>query len=67
MNPVISSIGTKRWYNDFGEYHRENGPAIEWVNGSKEWYIDDNRHRLDGPAVESYPSSARKPRPLGRG
>jgi len=32
--------------------HRENGPAIENTNGSKEWYIDGKRHREDGPAVE---------------
>jgi hypothetical protein len=32
--------------------HREDGPAIEYVNGRKEWYLNGERHREDGPAVE---------------
>ena len=35
-----------------GQLHREDGPAIECVNGHKEWYWADQRHREDGPAVE---------------
>ena len=35
-----------------GEYHRENGPAIEYDNGSKFWYINGKPHREDGPAIE---------------
>jgi len=31
--------------------HREDGPAIIWNNGSKEWYINGVRHRTNGPAV----------------
>ena len=40
------------WLN--GKYHRnpKEGPAFEWLNGTKEWYIEDQRHRLYGPAVE---------------
>jgi hypothetical protein len=32
--------------------HREDGPAIESVSGSKFWYVDGKLHRLDGPAIE---------------
>ncbi len=32
--------------------HRTDGPAIEYADGSKAWYVDDILHRLDGPAVE---------------
>jgi hypothetical protein len=32
--------------------HREDGPAFENVDGSKEWYLDGQLHREDGPAVE---------------
>jgi hypothetical protein len=31
-----------------------DGPAIECINGRKEWYFDGKRHRLDGPAIEKY-------------
>jgi hypothetical protein len=42
-NPIIDKYGTKRWYNENGEYHREDGPAIEWFDDFNEWYINDKR------------------------
>ena len=41
-----------RWYNSKGQFHRENGPAIEHTSGYKSWYINGKCHREDGPAVE---------------
>ena len=41
-----------KWYNLEGQLHRENGPAIEWDDGSKAWFINGKRHRVDGPAIE---------------
>ena len=35
-----------------GKQHREDGPAVEWADGSKEWWVDGLRHREDGPAIE---------------
>jgi hypothetical protein len=32
--------------------HREDGPAIERADGSKEWYLNDQLHREDGHAIE---------------
>jgi len=32
--------------------HREDGPAIEWANGDKSWYLNGKIHREDGPAIE---------------
>jgi len=47
----INSIGTKYWYlND--RLHREDGPAVEYVDGDKWWYFHGKPHRLDGPTVE---------------
>lgn len=51
-NPTIDSCGTKIWYNSAGEFHRDNGPAIEYANGDKTWYQNGKLHRLDGPAIE---------------
>jgi len=48
---VIDKEGTKRWY-DQDKLHREDGPAIEYVNGDKLWFRQDKLHREDGPAVE---------------
>jgi len=36
---VESADGTKRWYLD-NEFHRKDGPAIEYVNGTKQWYLN---------------------------
>ena len=47
----IDDDGVKRWLLN-GEYHREDGPAVEWSNGRKEWYLNGNQHREDGPAIE---------------
>ncbi len=41
----------EKWYKE-GKYHREDGPAIEWIDGSKFWYKNDKLHREDGPARE---------------
>ena len=43
----------KREYkNELGQYHRTDGPAFEYSDGYKVWYINGKRHREDGPAVE---------------
>lgn len=55
MNPAIDKYGTKRWYNDDLQLHREGKPAIEYPSGVKRWYRNGNLYRDDGPAVE-YPS-----------
>jgi hypothetical protein len=48
----INLHGTKKWVNNNGELHREDGPAVELWDGSKAWYINGKRHRIDGPALE---------------
>ena len=40
------------WLNKEGQLHREDGPAVEHSDGSKEWFLNDKHHREDGPAVE---------------
>ena len=40
-----------QWYLN-GQYHREDGPAVEYASGSNEWYLNGKPHRMDGPAVE---------------
>jgi len=48
----IDNLGTKRYKNSKGDYHRLDGPAIEDPNGDKYWYKEGRYHRLDGPAIE---------------
>ena len=51
---TVDVLGNSRWYKDAKckILHRENGPAVEWHNGVKFWYQNDQLHRTDGPAVE---------------
>ena len=51
-NPEIDEDGTKQWYNDYDQLHRLDGPAVEYVNGEKYWFVNGLKHRLDGPAYE---------------
>jgi hypothetical protein len=48
----IEEWGTRIWRNKEGKFHRLDGPAIEYVSGSKEWYQYGLLHRSDGPARE---------------
>ncbi len=42
----------KKYLNDLGQLHRTDGPAIEYIDGGKSWYLNGKRHREDGPAIE---------------
>jgi hypothetical protein len=52
INLYIDEHSNKRWFNEDGNLNREDGPAIEYTNGDKCWYINGKRHREDGPAIE---------------
>ena len=46
--------GTTRWYKEGTDIlHRENGPAIENINGDKFWCKEGKYHREGGPAIEN--------------
>ena len=40
------------YYDTSKKLHRENGPACEYTDGDREWYVDGKPHRVDGPAIE---------------
>jgi hypothetical protein len=44
--------GNRVWTNPAGKVHRVDGPAVEYSNGLKEWWLHDNIYRTDGPAIE---------------
>jgi len=47
-----SDGSTSDSYDRAKALHREDGPAIERNDGTKEWYANKRRHRMDGPAIE---------------
>ncbi len=49
---IITPYGHTCHYNKKGEYHRTDGPAVIWKDGTKIWFVNGKRHREDGPAVE---------------
>jgi len=54
MNRLCSGIvSTKIWKgNKFwmlnGDYHREDGPAIEWTDGDESWFILGKLYTKEG-------------------
>jgi len=52
MKLLITENGNRYWMNDRKCFHRDNGPAIEYNDGAKEWYKNGKLHRDNGPAVE---------------
>ncbi len=49
----IYENGNRLWFKEDGEtFHREDGPALEHADGTKEWWVDGLLHREDGPALE---------------
>ena len=53
----VDQDGVVRYRNSDGQLHRVDGPAIEWEDGSHEWYLHGRLHRVDGPAIERSNSS----------
>jgi hypothetical protein len=48
----VDGTGTATWRNTQGQLHRLDGPAVEYADGYRAWYVDGDLHRVDGPAVE---------------
>jgi antitoxin component YwqK of YwqJK toxin-antitoxin module len=48
-----NNVGTF-YYSDktMTNLHREDGPAVEYSDGTKSWYLNGQLHREDGPAAE---------------
>jgi len=51
----IDEYGDKRYYKNraMTVLYRRDGPAVEYADGGKAWYVDGQLHRLDGPAIEA--------------
>lgn len=65
LEKIDSSDGTSKliqlsekikiYVNNIGELHRTDGPAYidnSFNNNLREYFINGNRHRIDGPAIE---------------
>jgi hypothetical protein len=51
---IVDADGTARHYlHEGGPLHRAGGPAVEnLATGRREWWLNGDRHRVEGPAVE---------------
>ena len=47
----VDIYGSRCYFNNANQLHRTDGPAIEYADGTKCWYQNDQRHRTDGPAI----------------
>jgi hypothetical protein len=44
--------GDTFYYNDEGKLHRTDGPAIEYVNGEKYWYVNGVHQPVESAIVQ---------------
>jgi hypothetical protein len=49
---TVDETGNRECHNSQGQLHRTDGPAIEWADGTREWWLNGQLHRTDGPAYE---------------
>lgn len=49
---TLDLSGNRHWNNENNKSHRIDGPAVEYINGAKFWFLNGKKHRLDGPACE---------------
>ena len=43
--------GTITYRNASGQLHHQNGPAVIWPDGGKDYYINGKLHNPNGPAI----------------
>ena len=43
--------GTVRWLDDKGHFHRVDGPASVWPDGTQPWFSHGRFHFAHGPAI----------------
>lgn len=48
---IIDGDGSTFYRNEHNMFHCEDGPAIQYFDGSLEWWVNGVPHREDGPAV----------------
>lgn len=61
MSCQTDLIGNKRWYNENGRLHRSGGlAAVEFANGSKEWYDNGERYRSNDLPTAEYITGTKK-------
>jgi hypothetical protein len=48
---TVTGKGDRWWHNNAVRLHRIDGPAVELVNGRKDWYLNGYLHRTCGPAI----------------
>lgn len=43
----VDKYGTIRYKNEYGQYHREDGPAIEFYDGDFRYYLNHTRYNKE--------------------
>ena len=55
---IINKYGDKLYYVN-NVLHREEGPALEFADGTKYWYKNGLIHRENGPAIKYFNGNTR--------
>ena len=49
---TVDRYNTISWYNKQDQLHREDGPAIEYAQGDKEWFPDSAPNKVAYDALK---------------
>ena len=52
-----NALCTSYYVNE--QLHRKTGPAVEYTNGRRDWFLHGRRHRVNGPAIQ-WPSGSQE-------
>lgn len=55
----VSKAGTIRWHKN-GKLHRTDGPAIEYANGNKEWWVEGKEYTKEEFLAKTSPPILRR-------
>jgi hypothetical protein len=48
---IDNNVGCEYWLDENNNFHRDNEPALIYLDGTKQWFKHGKYHRLDGPAI----------------
>jgi hypothetical protein len=48
----VDRDGCITWYNELGQLHREEGPALILPDGKKWWYLNETLYSFDNWCIE---------------
>jgi hypothetical protein len=43
----VNKWGTNSWYNEEGQVHKEDGPALTYISTNVSWWVNNKRYNFN--------------------